>query len=192
MSEEFFQRPPKVNQKREKDPRGRKKEEFYISDKGIEAKPIEKFVRFGTLLLNKVALNRNNKLSVRYPSLGGIRDLPTTMVSDDFCDCLKYVLEHSVVNQKMLNKLSNKEKVLFFNICKRAKIDDQLGLTNYKDDELESDMNRFELLKGMILAGNNAPEILKEIRTLILKFMCTGQMSKQHGNQLLLEINSIM
>ena len=171
--------------------RGRKKEEFYVGE-GITIKPTERYCKFGTLLLHKPMLNRYNRLSVKFPCLACVKEFPSQVISDDFASLIRDILNGTPLNQKKLNELSNREKMLFYNLCKRAKIDEQLGLFNYKEEESNKDMDRFELVRGMVLAGNNSPEILKELRTLILKFMSNGTMAKSQGNQLLLEINSVM
>ena len=170
--------------------RGRKKEEFYIGE-GISTKPSERYVKFGNLLLHKTMLNRHNRLSVKYPCLAHMKEFPSQIVSDKFADLIRGVLEGVPLNQKKLNDLSEREKILFYNLCKRARIDEQLGLLNYKEEALNKELDRFELVRGMVLAGNNSPEILKELGTLVLKFMNTGTMAKDQGNQILLEINSI-
>jgi len=169
----------------------RKKEEFYIGE-GIPNKPSERYVRFGTLLLHKSMLNRENKLSVRTPSLSSVKEFPSQTITDNFSSLIRDILDGNPLNQKNLNNLSKREQILFYNLCKRSKLDEQLGLINYREEEVQKDMDRFELVRGMVLAGNNSPEVLKELKILILKFMSNGTMAKPQGNQLLFEINSIV
>lgn len=171
--------------------RGRKKTDFFIGD-GIPNKPIEKFIKFGTLILNKGFLFRNNRLAVKYPSGACIREIPSQMISNSFAMLLKHIIDTGIVNQKLLNELGHDESILFHNLMAKAKLDDQLGLVNYKSAEIEKDMKRFDLLKGIVLAGSNAPETLKELKLLIMKFMANGIMKKTEGNQLLLELNAVM
>ena len=178
-------------EKKKQSNRGRKKVEFFIGD-GIQNKPVEKFIKFGTLILNKGFLFRNNRLAVKYPSGACVREIPSQMISNNLAMLLKHIIDTGIVNQKFLNELTKDENILFHNLMAKAKLDDQLGLVNYKSAEIEKDMKRFELLKGIVLAGSNAPETLKELRLLIMKFMANGLMKKTEGNQLLLELNSVM
>jgi len=170
---------------------GRPRDKYFIGE-GVTVQPSEKYVKFGTLILHKSALNRDNKLVVKYPSMGYLREFPSQIISNDMASLLRDIIDGKIVNHKVLNSLSEREKVLFYNLCKRTRLDEQLGLLNYKEDHINKELERFELVRGMVLAGNNSPEILKELRTLILKFMSTGIMTKPQGNQLLLEINSIL
>jgi hypothetical protein len=171
--------------------RGRKKTPFFIGE-GLENKPVEKFIKFGCLIINKGLLYRNNRLALKYPCGACIKELPSQIISNNFAMLLKYIIDNGVVNQKLLNDLSSNENMLFHNVMAKAKLDDQLGLVNYKNAEIEKDMKRFELLKGIVLAGSNAPETLKELRLLIFKFMTNGLMKKNEGNQLLLELNAVI
>lgn len=52
---------------------------------------------------------------------------------------------------------------------------------SYGDDE----MKRFMLLKGIVIAGNNDPSILRELKGYIAKFTQTGQINKQMGRDLM-------
>lgn len=178
------------NNKKSKRKVGRPKIE-YITGEGVEVQKIEKFCKLGMLVINKLMLDQNNKVQIRYPSGGPLAEFPVTIVSDHMANLLRSILKGESVNQRLLNMLPEEEKMLFYNLMKRCKLDSQLGLYNYKSEEDEKLWNRFILLKGMILAGNNSPEILKETKTLILRFMNNGTMKRSTGNQLLMEINSI-
>ena len=58
-------------------------------------------------------------------------------------------------------------------------------ITNQDKDEL----NRFEILKGEYLAGNNSPKLLHELRRFIVKYMGDGKISRNEGMNLLMELS---
>ena len=52
-------------------------------------------------------------------------------------------------------------------------------------------VERFKVLRGQFIAGNNAPTLIKELRSIILHFMEKGQIQKQDGYDLLKELSAV-
>lgn len=169
--------------------RGRKRENFFVGS-GITPLTQEKYVNFGTLVLHKKSLNQSNILSVRYPSMAWIKELPAQKVSDDFVSIINDILDEQKIG-KTYQKLSEHEKSLFCKLCKRSKLDDQLGL-QYKEHDINEDLERFDLVRGMVVAGNNSPEVLKELRDLVAKFINWGIMTKREGKPIIQDITNIL
>jgi hypothetical protein len=57
-----------------------------------------------------------------------------------------------------------------------------------KDDEEE---HRFEILKGMVIAGNDNKEMIKEFKTLLVKFSNEGRIKKTEAREILLDLASM-
>lgn len=189
MSNQDNSHPKYTEEKQTK--RGRKKVPYFIGE-GIKVEPEEKFVKFGNVILNKALLYRRNRLAIKYPSGACIPEFPSRVISNKLKEMIRHILEHKSVDQKLLKELDMNDNQLLSNLVYKARLDGQLGLTHYRSEDTENDMKRFELLKGMVLAGSNSPETLKELRLLIMKFMMNGLMNKGEGNQLLLELNTIV
>ena len=164
----------------------------FIIGRGIELEPQERFVKFGSYLIHKPMLYNQNRLSLKFPSKVGIKEFPSQILSNELADLLKFILENQKIDIKLFNDLNKKDRDLFHHLITRARLDQQLGMMGYKDEETEKDFKRFELLRGEVLAGNNNYDLLKELRQLILNFMATNKMRKSEGNQILYEINSIL
>jgi len=64
-----------------------------------------------------------------------------------------------------------------------------LKLKRTMSNEDKEDNDRFALLKGEYLAGNNSVALLKELRKLVVKFMSQGKISKHDGMNLLIELS---
>lgn len=197
--EELDKSVPQIRQykfkKQEKGPReggsGRRKEVFTVIP-GINEAPEERYIVFGQLVINKPRLINDNKLSVKYKTtLGSVSKFKSARVSDQFKDLIKTILEEQKINHRLLSELSDLEKDLFYNLIKRAKLESRLGLDNYRTREQDQQYKRFDLLKGQILAGNNNPKILQELKQLIIKFMNDGTMSKSEGGSILVELLSL-
>ena len=59
------------------------------------------------------------------------------------------------------------------------------------DESRKEEFHRFEILRGEVLAGNDAPQILSELKKLLLKFIAEGSIPKQQGHSLLYEISCL-
>ena len=55
----------------------------------------------------------------------------------------------------------------------------------------DKDLHRFELLKGQVLAGNNAKEIVDELKVLIVKLMNEDRINRKQGQNLLTDLVSL-
>jgi hypothetical protein len=65
----------------------------------------------------------------------------------------------------------------------------KLKLKRTITDEDKADNERFTILKGEYLAGNNSVALMKELRKIVVKFMTQGKILKQDGMNLLMELS---
>jgi len=100
------------------------------------------------------------------------------------------LLENGKPNHRVYETIPVDERKLFERIATNAGIINNLGLkTKTLSEEDIKENERFELLKGEYLAGNNSATLLKELRKLVVKFMNTGKISKATGTDLLIEFS---
>jgi hypothetical protein len=57
-----------------------------------------------------------------------------------------------------------------------------------KDGE---EMNRFEILKGQIIAGNDNRELVKEFKTMLLKLSNEGRVKKAEAREILMDLTAL-
>ena len=74
--------------------------------------------------------------------------------------------------------IRKKERELLSNIAQKAGIDDRLKIPTPKLSKEQADINRFYVLQGELGAGNDAKELIKELKLLIVKLMGNGNISK--------------
>jgi hypothetical protein len=55
----------------------------------------------------------------------------------------------------------------------------------------EADLNRFQILKGEIQAGNDNKQLIKEFKVMLMKFMNDHTIPLKQGRDILLEITSM-
>lgn len=140
---------------------------------GIEIKPREAdWWHCGIFRISKNLL-KDNQLSVYYAnSLGRppISKLKKTVnISDKLKDTLTHLLKKQELHLPTFYKLSKNEQSLLMDLLKAGKcrdiLDESFGgeIPSIHSDELDHAMSRFDLIRGQIMAGNNHPELLKEL-----------------------------
>jgi hypothetical protein len=111
-------------------------------------------------------------------------------VSEVMKDFVLDLLETGKANQRVYDTIPIEERKLFERIATNAGIINNLGLKQKSLTEEDiKDNERFELLKGEYLSGNNSATLLKELRKLVVKFMNSGKISKSTGTDLLIEFS---
>jgi hypothetical protein len=67
---------------------------------------------------------------------------------------------------------------------------EQFKLKTPPNDKMKQMAERFKLLRGNFLAGNNSPTLIKELRSIVLAFMERNVISKNDGYELLKELGA--
>jgi len=152
--------------------------------KGISILNTPKHLEFGKFVIDKHRLDQQGVLHFKHKSLGNTKFKPFP-VSDDTKELMNDVLSTGKMNHKHFSKLPNNEQSYLYNVIQGAGLLEhfKLKLPNDKEDE-----NRFEILKGEYLAGNNSVSLIRELRSLVVKFSNEGKITKRQMTDLLLEI----
>jgi len=158
--------------------------------KGIDvAIPQDTYKTFGKHLIHYPSLRDDFKLSIKYPSrsknVGKVK-----VVSPEYRELLMDMLERGVLSDRMYDKLVNEEKEHFNQAVKASGLMETIKLKPIDEDKKDL-VERFRVLRGQFIAGNNAPTLIKELRSVILHFMEKGQIQKQDGYDLLKELSAV-
>ena len=158
--------------------------------KGIDvAIPQDTYKTFGKHLIHYPALRDDFKLSIKYPSrsknVGKVK-----VVSPEYRELLMDMLERGVLSDRMYDKLVNEEKEHFNQAVKASGLMETIKLKPINEDKKDL-VERFKVLRGQFIAGNNAPTLIKELRSVVLHFMEKGQIQKQDGYDLLKELSAV-
>lgn len=156
---------------------------------GISPPTEEKYVEFGKYVVNILKLKKN-VLVIRYKSGNQIPNLPSQLINDELKLFMEDLLSEKRMNNDMYNKLSNMNKRFVDRLSQQAGVEKILGI-KIDDNERKNDIQRFEVLKGEVSAGNDSPELLRELKQHVLKFLADGTMPKQQGYSLLYELSVI-
>ena len=143
------------------------------------------YYSFGVFAIHKKSLN-DNILNLKYKSFSQVHKYPKRQISEDLKDILVDAIETKKINQKLFNALTDSDKHFLTELVSEARLKDQFSnIFKTKVGEgiavNENPFDRFEILKGQLIAGNSSNEIKKELRTLINQFMKQKLISAQEG-----------
>jgi len=156
---------------------------------GVKYEPEPTYRQFGKYVINMPQLKERDILNVKFPSLGRIPQFKPTPISDVMKEFILELLDTGKVSNRIYEQIPIEERQLFEKIATGAGILNALKLKRTISNEDKEDNDRFTLLKGEYLAGNNSVALLKELRKLVVKFMSQGKISKNDGMNLLIELS---
>lgn len=158
--------------------------------KGISSDEQQRYKEFGKYLIHMPSLKKGI-LNLKFPSFASIPTLKQTALSRDLLDLITDLLENKQINKRLYSRMSKEDQDFIYTIAQKAEIDETLGMGIRVNETQRDDMERFQLVRGQVMAGNNNPEILRELKQYIMKFMRDGTMNKHQGSDLLFEISCL-
>ena len=155
-----------------------------IKGTGIALRPVMKydmgkrgFHKFGNKWIRKSDLMKD-KLCIRQPSNQSVIGLPVQRISKKLATLLIGILDNGRPEYSEMEALSDEDKQTLCSISSATKLGNKLSLPTPNKSKNEKEEHRFHILKGQILAGNDSPQIVKELKTLLMKFMNDRRLSK--------------
>jgi hypothetical protein len=128
----------------------------------------KKFIPFGRFVINKNRLDKG-VLAIKRPSGSVISQFPSQRISPKVQKILTNMIGGSLHSFEDYSDLDDDERAYLHRLSEFSNIDSRLRLPAPKLNKNEEDTNRFEILKGQILAGNDNAQMVKEFKLLILK-----------------------
>lgn len=160
--------------------------------KGISVKEKQPHYKtFGKYVIHMGHLIDKNIANFKYPSLGSIPSIRPLNISDDYKEFLLDTLENERPNERVLRKLPIEEQKHFERVITGAGLLNTFRIKRVGEDDEKKEVDRFNLLRGIILAGNNNEDVVKELKGLIVKFINDGKIRRQEGLNMLMELSVI-
>ena len=151
---------------------------------GIECKK-NTYVEFGKFMIQTKFLN-DNILLVKYKSYAPVPTIKRTNVSSLFSSIIQDLLISKEINYKLLSELDEKEQLLFTNLLNKSGLTNTLNYDKRKVELSASKLvEKYNILKGQIVAGNNNPEIMKDIEELLPKLVNVKRITQETADEIL-------
>jgi hypothetical protein len=139
---------------------------------GVGVKQYPKLVKFGKIYISADDLYYKNILKVRSSKKVAIVGIPNVKVSDELATILLKIIDNEKVSKSHLNLLSKKERHIYDQICIMSGL--HKTHDNTFDTTAEELKQQLETVEGEIFAGNNNPELLKEVHRLLWTMNSVG------------------
>ena len=146
------------------------------------------YVPFGRYFINRNRLNQDGIIAFRTPSGNVIPNLSTEKVSSSMAKVMKSLIGGGMPEFDNISGLNEDEKDKLFHICKTCKVDTPAVPKSFRKGVNEKEEDRFNILRGQIIAGNDSPVIAKEFKLLLLKLMNSERIPKRQANEILQEL----
>jgi hypothetical protein len=159
--------------------------------KGISVKEQPSYKTFGKYVIHMGHLLDRNVANFKYPSLGSIPHIKPLTISEDYKEFILDTIKDGKPNDRVFNKLPTEEQRHFERVVAGAGLVDTFKLKRNHTEQERKEAERFNLLRGEVLAGNNSDKVMKELRSLIVRFMNEGRIQQKEGTTMLLELSSI-
>ncbi len=149
--------------------------------------PMSEYIPFGRYLLNLKQLQKN-KFMLRTKSRNPVLSFKTLTLTRKTKAIVQKLLKDIEVTFEEIDSLNEDEKNDIDTIISKTDIDTRLRVPNTKRSKLERDLNKFNVLRGSIISGNDSTELLKDFRRLLLQLTNENYISKKECNEVLMEM----
>jgi predicted outer membrane protein len=154
---------------------------------GIEIKQAT-YLQLGKFMINMKLLDQN-ELLIKYLSYAPIYKLKRQKVSDDFRELLLNLFATSEINYELGKKMSMTEKELLNDLIIRSGLKMDLKFDKKKLQEKVSDVvEKFKILQGEIIAGNDNPELINNIKNVIEKLVYHKKLTQEEASDIINEL----
>jgi len=157
------------------------------------SKKVEKvppYIQFGKHLIHIQHLE-GGKLQIRRPKGSALASLPSQSIGGRLKKVLISLTGSSSPTFEEINELSDHDKKLLNTIVKECKIDQRLLVPTPDRSKEEQDYNRLQILTGEINAGNNSPQLVKELKVLLLRLKNCRRIPLRHYNEIMSDLLSL-
>ena len=149
--------------------------------------PPPKYIQFGNVNIDRKKYS-GGRLQFRSKKGNPIANLKSIQMSPNIKAIVEKLISNTEIPYNDVDKLNEVERELLANIAQKAGVDDRLKIPTPKLTLEQRDINRFHVLRGELGAGNDAKELIKELKLLIIKLMGNGNISKPEGSAVLYEL----
>lgn len=156
---------------------------------GIDRQERPLYQKLGRYIIHVPSLTKN-VLNIKYPSMVSIKSLPKRPISTMIKNLIFEMLDNQDFSKKYYNVLDEEEQDLIRDVLYQAEIGEKFGF-GLKDTPYSTIIDRFNLLKSQVIAGNNNKEVIRELKQLTSKLVDKSVLNKGDGFELLKLIDAI-
>lgn len=169
----------------------KKKQPIQIDmNKGLAYNSSPTYVPFGKYIINPSKLS-SGIMEIKTLKGGNVAKHPARQLSPSLTKIMNRIVGGRMPDEYDFNEMDLEDQNYLFNLAKDAKISDRLNLPTPKRTKDDEEENRFEILKGQIIAGNDNKDLVKEFKKMLVKFSDDGRIKKSEARELLLDLTAL-
>jgi hypothetical protein len=144
---------------------------------------------FGKYLINHHKLS-DNIVMIKHVSGKTHRDLPTHKCSQSVANIIKTVGSGVMPHYEHIAGLSTDERDHLHKLFSTCHIDNPIPKPMMKSKD-KTELDRFDVLRGEILSGNDNKTLVREFKVLMLKLLHDGRLPKREVHEILVELSAM-
>ena len=155
--------------------------------KGLSYESSPYFVSFGKYVINPSKL-ASGIIDLKTRGGSKINKYPQRQLSAGLSKVMNRMIGGRMPDEYDFNEMDLEDQNFLYNLASDAKINDRLKLKTPKRSKDGEEQNRFEILKGQIIAGNDNKDLVKEFKQMLLRFSNDGRIKKSEAREILLDL----
>lgn len=138
---------------------------------GIQGDTKPDWVTFGPkYMINQKLLDKNSTLLIKYQTYSPIMWLPRRKINAEFKNFMQELLDTNTINYGLLKLCLENDVRLFADIINKGQLTKTLNFQiENAEPSIEDLRERYNILKGEIVAGNDNPELKPKCKDVILQ-----------------------
>jgi hypothetical protein len=148
-------------------------------------KPVQ-YTQFGRYLIHHQKL-KDGVLQMRTPKGGAIKPLPTEYLTPRVKEMMMTMVANGSPSLEQFSRLTSDEKAKLHHIVKHSQYE-KVTIPSEMMDKEDKDLHRFTILRGEIIAGNNNPKLVRDFKSMLVKFVDDGRIPRRQANEILIEL----
>ena len=152
---------------------------------------VPRFIPFGRYIINKRRLYDDNVVSLKTRSGGYLQNFKSQKISSNLGRIFKSIVKGDIPTYDDINELTNDERDYLYRVSKASDIQDRVNIPSPNKKQIETDLNKFEIMKGEILSGNDSKELIKNFKILLLQLSNKQLIPPREAKDLLFELTSM-
>jgi murein DD-endopeptidase MepM/ murein hydrolase activator NlpD len=149
------------------------------------------YAPFGRYVIHKFDLE-GGKLNMKTPKGGVVKELPSQKISMGLVRVLKTIGKGALPSFDEIKGLAEADKETLHKVITHSRLNDRVSVPTpqSKTDE-EKLADRFDILRGEIVAGNDSKTLVKEFKILLMKLLNAGRVPRKEAHDILTDLASI-
>jgi hypothetical protein len=160
---------------------------------GLKGDEPNDWITFGSkFMINIKLLEKNNTLLIKYQTYSPLGWLKRRKINNEFKNFLQELLDTNTINYGLLKLCLDEDITLFEQIIEKGKLTKTLKFNREECEPTKEDLKeRFNILKGEILAGNDNPEIKVKCKNVINRLFRLQMIDEVMKNELIEGIDEL-